>query len=207
MQQLPLAILRPKTVPPREKYLLFPQAKELPQEVVENFLQAKEMTAVDVETNGVQIFNQNVIVVGIGFANSLGSCYVDVKDSREVYKKILISLYESQTPLMAHNMFFDQSIITRDLNLFLNNGNYPNWFNDWKWLNFRFCTLAGYKHLANEGWTGQVHDLKSAMKDLLGWEDTNEHERDRWLVEHGYTKRNVKKELMDKLTGGTTWQE
>jgi hypothetical protein len=56
------------------------------------------------------------------------------------------------------------------------------------------CTLALYMMLSNEGWTGQTWGLKSAMQDILEWQDTNELELDSWLVLNGYYKGTHPKE-------------
>lgn len=203
--ELPFALLRPKHVPPRlDNLQVVSRLKEDSPEYGRlcQLLASKEPIAVDVETNGLETFLPSVRVVGISFADSVGSLYVDVRSSPEVYNFILMELFLNQTPLLAHNVFFDGSILNRDLNLMLNQGKYPEWYNDWKWLNFTTCTLACYKHLASEGWMGQTWTLLSAEKDVLLWTDTNKDYLNRCLAEAGIWKRPPPKRLLEKLYEG-----
>lgn len=77
-------------------------------------------------------------------------------------------------PLAAHNGTFDWAYAFRD---------YPGAEAE---LNIAVCTYAWYKHLATEGWLNQRWGLKSAQKQLLGWEETNEVELDEWLIANGH---------------------
>ena len=162
-QQLAFALLHPGHHPPRAN-LLRP-LNDL------SFLEkcnSNTITALDLETTGIDAADASQHVVGIGLANEHGSAYYTIENYRAVFQL----LWQNQTPLIAHNLFFDASWIMRD---------YPQ--QDLNWLG---CTYAWYKLTATEGWPGQEWGLKRAQKQLLRWTETNEKELDLWLVRNGY---------------------
>lgn len=196
--KLAYTLLRQRYSPPRmdklKVYTEPPPMKEL-----HPWILAKEETALDLETTGNKTYLPETKVVTLAMANSHGAFSVDLRNSPEYYKEILQALYENRTPLFCHNLFFDGSLLTRDLNC--QNGKLPEWFHEWRWLNFVSCTYAKAKHLSTEGWPGQQWGLKFLTGYFLGWEETQEKEKNRWMIENGITKRKPRKALMAKLYG------
>ena len=126
-----------------------------------------EPMAIDVETNGLDS-TAGGVVVGVGVADSRGALYIDLASSSPTLLDDLVAkLAEARIPMLAHNLFFEMQWLGDSLN----------------WLG---CTYAIYRHLANEGFTGQIYGLKDAQKTLLGWTETNETRLDEWLVANGY---------------------
>lgn len=159
----PFALLSPKHLPDRTS--LARLVNDL------NFLAtctADTVTAIDFETRGNDPCAPDASVVGVGLANAYGSVYF----TAEYYASVISALASQQTPLIAHNLFFDASWPARD---------YPSLYLAWLG-----CTYACYKFLATEGWAGQEWGLKAAQKDLLLWKETNEKELDNWLIANGY---------------------
>lgn len=115
--------------------------------------------------------------------------YIDLSDGDDMGIRWACRLWEfvalrrrdTGCVVVAHNAMFDEAIArmhARRLGL--------NWDWDGNGLASTHCTYVLYKMLASEGWTGQEWGLKAAMRDVLGWEDTNELGRDEWLLSHGY---------------------
>jgi hypothetical protein len=140
--------------------------------------------AIDYETTGLMP-HEGGRVVGVGFSDSRGSVYFPVLEDYSNVRAILAGLAKAGVPLIAHNLYFEM-IWTDHIR---SGTSIPA-------PNFMACTYATYRHLASEGYIGQEWGLKSAQKELLCWEDTNEVHLDQWLVEHGYVG-NYSKEPKD----------
>lgn len=140
----------------------------------------EDKVAVDIETKGNNVANSFSYIVGIGLADSKSIYYIDRKSANKGAWDLLFKrLADARFKLFGHNIFFDAAYITRD---------YPNYLLNWEW-----CTYGMLRQLANEGWDGQTWGLKDAQINLLGWEETNEAELDRWLVKRGLFMTDLKK--------------
>lgn len=129
---------------------------------------------IDWETRGLDTSLPEFRPVGLGICWGTYALYLDLSDEAQDWRTLVLLL--RRWKLVAHNVLFDAQVLRwaeRRAGL----------TSIWNW---EGCTLALYQQMANEGWPGQRWGLKSAMKDLLGWSETNEKELDAWLVEHGY---------------------
>jgi DNA polymerase I-like protein with 3'-5' exonuclease and polymerase domains len=181
--KLPFALLRPVLVPPRLEHIeilrgIHNPTKELAF-IFEN-RQDSDFLAFDIETNGVDVLDPDVVVVGVGLADHRGSIYIDLASSPLVWPWLLSELGRRQVPLLMHNAYFDYSFILRDL---------PE---DSPAPALGYCTYALFRLTSTEDWDGFSWSLKAAQKSLLGWHETNEKELDEWLVKNGHIK-SVKK--------------
>jgi hypothetical protein len=196
-EKLPYKLLKPGVYPSRDTIRVNLWETPPPLSELNPWLTGLP-TAIDFETTGTRLYLPTTKVVGVGLAGESGRCYVDVRNSPEWYYSFIHLLYEKQIPLIAHNLFFDGMILTRDLNA-PGMVNLPAYFTDWKFHNFHSCTYYLAKDLANEGWLGQEWGLKALAEQLLGWEETQEKDLKRWLVENGVTKKNLSRALAAKL--------
>ena len=141
--------------------------------------------ALDFETKGVNwapqpatLEDKETYPVGVALSDDRGSVYVPFyfPDGRPTgsYPRLMQLLKDERVPLLAHNVPFDGGWPRRDFGYHLN------------WL---ACTLATYKLCATEGELGQSWGLKSAMRDVLGWAETNESGIHTWLCENGHTRQ------------------
>jgi hypothetical protein len=132
-----------------------------------------QYVAIDFETKGNDYSDpaNPIEIVGIGLAWNTGSIYFDWQPLTPANRAMIVAFLFRHQGLLAHNMYFDGGVIRA---LF---GRHAQ---------FAACTLSLYMHLANEGWTGQKWGLKDAQIDVLKWENSNEHDLDRWLVCNGY---------------------
>jgi DNA polymerase I-like protein with 3'-5' exonuclease and polymerase domains len=155
---------------------------------------SKEPVVLDLETTGLH--PRSARVVGFALANSTGSTYFHIGESSQalaMFYEMCNQFDHNQTPLIAHNVAFDSC-----------------WLPDT--INWVFCTYAGYKHLASEGYAGQKWDLKSAQVEMLGWEDKGDVELVEWLDANKLTKGDMwraPKEILGKycaLDAESTWQ-
>lgn len=134
--------------------------------------------SIDFETRGGD-YSSGVEVIGLGLAWDSGSVYLDWSTLYMSSRTPIIEMLRQHRGLIAHNVYFDGGVAIACLGF------------DVEW---HACTYALYSMLSNEGWPGQSHGLKSAMVDILQWENSNEEELDRWLVLNGYYRRNKLKD-------------
>lgn len=169
----PFVLLQPGHYPARSGALhgRFARPDSLPM-LLEAASQSS-VCAIDLETNGLTPYDEDVVVVGIGLAWDSGSCYVDIASIDDESYSFLLSWIASARNLIAHNVYFDGGFLWRDLG----RREHPAWL---------ACTYGLLYQLANEGFEGQEWGLKWAMGSLLGWENTNEKELDLWLVRNGH---------------------
>jgi len=185
---------KPLTIEQLEKYILKPASKDL--------------VAIDIETRGLSPFYPHTYtsgsgkakvqeeyhptIVGIGLAwparGSYKAAYFDPrKQSPETLKHFYKRL--GDLALVAHNAMFD-GLWLRHEGLRLGVDVRPNWIAD---------TYGYLKQFAAQDFLGQGHGLKNAQVDLLGWDETNDIEQKKWLIEHGYIKGSIPKEIKEKL--------
>lgn len=169
-KQLPFVLLQPGNLPPDDSKIHTLLSKDDLREFIAGADPA-DVVALDIETKGSQAADPQSVVVGFSLADSRGAGWW----TAELWPFALCLLEEHQTPLIAHNLFFDAAYAYRDMGR--------------RWgLNWKYCTYGLYKQLATEGWPGQSWSLKSAQTELLGWKETNEVELNKWLVENGFIK-------------------
>lgn len=177
-RQVSFAVLNPVFAPPRTEHLSI--LENPTHEDVDAFLSRHplgDVMAIDLETCGSDPTVAGSLVVGLSLANANGSIYLHLINNTDIYQYILERLLAQDIPLIAHNQFFDGSWLYRDSG---------------QWHNWRHCTYALYKLLATEGYLGQKWGLKNAQVDLLGWEESNEKDLSRWLVDNGYGSRIIR---------------
>lgn len=131
---------------------------------------ASTILAVDFETSGGD-YSADIAIVGIGLAWDTGSCYLDWTKLYGTSRIRIANLLCNHKGLIAHNVYFDGGVVRKCIS--------PE-------IKFSMCTYSLLAHLSNEGHPDQSWGLKSAMTELLGWTDSNEHDLDRWLVLNGY---------------------
>lgn len=123
-------------------------------------------------------------VVGIGLAWGSGSVYIPYSTLSEEHKASVMDVLVSSTAqFIAHNLYFDGGWIAREVRRLLPGG--PNQLPGWY-----MCTYAALAYTQNEGYPDDSWSLKSAMVEFLGWEQTNETEKDNWLIYNGFTKQH-----------------
>lgn len=179
-QPKPYALLQPRKLEPRtgEYHNLIIAPSDI--QLIYDFLQAAnergDTVAIDLETRGTDPQLPESEIVGIGFAGSDFSCYIDRTADRQAVDD-LISTFPSLTNIrwIAHNISFDGLWFYHILR---------------SHISWHVCTYALYRHLATEGWLGQQWSLKTAMTELLLWENTNEDGIDGWLRGNGYVNQS-----------------
>ena len=140
--------------------------------------------AIDFETHGLDPWSEEFEPVGLGLTGGeYDSIYIILRGA-EPGALANVVRYLHQFKLLAHNVLFDAAV----LRWCERRSGVPS---AWPWLG---CTYALAQQLAGEGWEGQSWGLKSLMKTLLLWPDTNEAELDGWLIGHGYFKVNHAKQ-------------
>lgn len=167
--------------------------------------------ALDWETCGLDAFRPETRAVGLAIAwagvthtrwavdevwRHAESVYIDLSSASDPEYRQAVAVWDflaserrrrSDLVVLAHNAAFDESICrmhARRLGAY-----HPL---DGNGLTVTHCTYILYKQLASEGWAGQQWGLKEAMRDVLGWSDTNEGGIEDWLLGHGYHGRSVK---------------
>lgn len=137
--------------------------------------------SVDFETRGNDFSLDTFTIRAIGLAWDTGSCYFDWGNFGGMNDENVLQLtavLESHKGLIAHNVGFDGGVYRTQLN------NHPSW---------HMCTYSAYAMLANEGYAGRYWSLKSAMTELLLWENTNTDLLDNWLIDNGHGRRYIEK--------------
>lgn len=163
---------------------------------------AKVPAAIDLETRGTRPERPETAVVGIGIATrfkdgSRAVVYIDYPSLDEYHQSLLISaIVNARGVWVAHNQLFDGMMLTREARRF-------NMFAP----EFLACTFGMYHQLASEGWKGQTWGLKDAQVNLLGWPESNEKERDLWLVRNGYITKGPKQKKGTKKRPPETREE
>jgi len=155
-----------------------------------------KLLALDFETNGLNWLAPDFKAVGIALSSIdvRGGIYIDIQDSHpsEVTK---IMDHLCQYKLMCYNLTFDAGVRERihmDLGLETTLGPKFNYH----------CDVMGLIFQMDQGYNLNM-SLKTMMKDLLGWPDTNERALDQWLIYNGYTKGSSKDPKPDK---GEMWR-
>jgi hypothetical protein len=154
-----------------------------------SLVDSEDVVAFDTETTGTQVFgNKDFRMVSFGLCHNEEAISLDVRSwTREQIANFLKDFrdltYKLNTPLVAHNLFYDGSVMAFYLGSTRGDkSGAPGW------LNYKFCTYALFRYLSSEGFIGQAHSLKFAMTELLGWKNTNEKEQHDWLINHGWVK-------------------
>lgn len=165
-------LLKPRHTPAREGSTYQVLADHQDVEFVVSAASRSRILALDLETSGL-LWHLSERIVGLGLAWDSGSCYFNWNQLSKKNQDILLDMIFAHPGLIAHNVGFDGGMLYQQRN------RHPYW---------AACTFSLFRHLANEGWMGQSHSLKTAMTDVLLWPETNETEIDEWLVFHGYYK-------------------
>ena len=131
---------------------------------------------VDFETTGLDTlaFDFEAVGLGIAWSGYPQGVYMPLTERNRAVLLPLLTKYR----LVAHNVVFDSLVLSR-------------YQPDVKW-NWIGDTQILYKQFAGEGFIGQRWTLKDAQVKVLGWEETNEVELDKWLIANGYTKAGSK---------------
>ena len=186
---LPFVLLQPKFTPIRriEEVMYNDGISRLQIQQLIARLKKSKTVALDYETKGVNIFSDDFEAVGIGLAGDDIRVYIANVNRQEW--NFLHNHLANLDNMIAHNIMFDGAVFLREAK------RHANW---------KGCTLALYKQLANEGFENQRWGLKSAQVDLMEWETTNEVDLDAWLIEHQYIKNGPKQK---KNESDEDWNE
>ena len=147
-----------------------------------------QVLAMDWETQGTQIFGSKTFRgVGLSFAHRGAGIYIDTSAHSHANISGLITHIRAicktkRLRLVAHNLYFDSSVMAHYSPTPIREANSYFW-DDGSYL---MCTYLMLRYLASEGFEGQMWGLKWAQKEIMGWEETNEVERDEWLIRNGY---------------------
>lgn len=175
------------TTPPKDYRIL----TSLPDDL-EEF--SKQPVAFDFETHGTDPLSGEIRSIAI--ANDYGTVAIDCQKLTKS-DRIRLTKWLVRQKLIAHNIVFDAGWI------YAKTGVMPK---------LEACTLVMFKLLATEGYLGQRWGLKSAMVDLLGWPESNEHDLYAWLKEHKLRTKDMAQapwEILGKynaLDAAATWQ-
>lgn len=186
-QHNPFAILTPIESRPRTELIRIITDLSEAKYLVDQLSRSPTPIAIDFETRGtdyslphVQADRRSPLpvggggfeVVGVGFASSDVVAYVELTDlAPEFISYVFEKIPDNK--FIAHNAYFEAGVIRSLI------GRVPE---------LLACTLGLYKQAASEGWDGQRHGLKNAMRDLLNFIETNEEGLDRWLIDNKYVK-------------------
>lgn len=146
-------------------------------------------TYLDFETTGLDMLDPDFRCVGVGIANSKypQGVYAPINGTED-YEVLIPQLYELD--LIGFNIGFDAKVLERMANdIDYQPERYP-WIGD---------TMVLWKLLDNRGVQGQSWGLKVAQKEVLGWEDTNDRELKKNLIEKGICKKKIPPEILKKL--------
>lgn len=150
--------------------------------------------AFDFETHGVNPITGSIRSIAI--ANDAGCVAIDM-EALTAEKRLELTRWLLRQKLIAHNAVFDAGWI------YAKTGKMPK---------IEACTLVLFKTLATEGFLGQQWGLKAAMKDVLGWSESNEADLYDWLKANKLRKADMAKAPWDilgkynALDAAGTWQ-
>lgn len=133
------------------------------------------VTALDLETNGLDPTAEGARIVGVGLANANGVWYLPVSRWSTNDVEHLWAVLDG-LQLVSHNVAFDGVWLLRHAHC---------------WYEWYACTLVLFKQLATEGWKGQRWGVEAAQLNLLGWDGTNKEELTTLLHKHGLTKATM----------------
>lgn len=150
--------------------------------------------AFDFETHGTDPVSGSIR--SISLANDYGTVAIDLQTLSQSDRKWLTKWLLKQK-LVAHNAVFDAAWI------YAKSGMMPN---------IEACTLVLFKLLSTEGFLGQQWGLKVAMRDVLGWEESNEKDLYAWLKSNKLKASDMAQAPWDilgkynALDSAATWQ-
>jgi hypothetical protein len=177
-----LAIVRPTTVPKRERHEIPVLVQATPEDLrlhLDRVLNDTDLVALDIETRGHNPLADSAAIVGFSLTTQHGTVYIHTLDFAPTdprWELMFSYLLRPELEFIGHNVMFDGS-----------------WMYVWmgsRWLNWKFDTYAIYRQLASEGYPiqlGGAYALKQAQLDLLGWKTKGNDELNAWLVSNGYT--------------------
>lgn len=176
-------ILEPRQMP-------IPTPRIVSQDEFIQLLDTVGPNVIDFETTGLDVLDPEFRAVGVALAN--GKCksgvYLEIPEDAT---KVVDAL--QRVSLVGFNIGFDAKVLHR---MALDTGLQPVW----SWVG---DVLVLYKLTDNSGRKGQSWSLKTAMKEVLGWEETNEVELDQWLVDNGHFTNRAGKQIPQK---GEMWR-
>ena len=181
-------LIKPKSCPVPKGFQseITSSAKRLKQWLLN--LPQNQLLAFDWETRGSQIFgNQDFRAVGLSFAHNLAGIYIDTSahsraDISGLLTHIRAICKTKRLRLLAHNLYFDSSVCAFYSPTPIRESNSYFWDDG----SYHMCTYLMLRYLASEQFEGQQWGLKWAQKEILQWKETNEVERDEWLINNGY---------------------
>jgi len=137
-----------------------------------------EVLALDFETKGVDIFDPEFQVLGLGVSYSTGSFYINLVNCTPELKQWLVDkLFKHR--LLAFNVVFDGLIL-------------QHFSGEYFWDNWLSCCYGLFKQLATEGYLNQSWSLEEAEHRLLGWPESNKDGLNTWLIENGCINKSTK---------------
>ncbi len=154
--------------------------------------------ALDFETSGLEPCDPTGYIRSFALAGESGVIAVDLLNSSEDACSVFWQwAVQHQHGFLFHNAGFDTSWALKH--------GHPTP------LPLKACTLLLFRYLASEGWTGQDWSLKTAMTDVLLWDEPNTEDLYAWLKANKLDKGQMSKapwEILSKymaMDAEATW--
>ena len=138
-------------------------------------LASATVLALDYETQGLGLYDDECRAVGMGLSDGKVSVYLPILDLTPALRGELYDWLQ-QRQLVGHNINFDGAFYLKEC------GRHANW---------AMCTSGFFRQIAAEGWYEQNWSLKTAMVDVLGWDEPNTADLYDWLKKNGLGKGDM----------------
>jgi hypothetical protein len=183
---LPFILVKQAPTPQEDVYVHEPDTVDDALEYLDSWKPEYGTLYWDIETNGLLPFRVGAKVLCIGFADSRGSICFNLRSCKEgdlyPFQVIIQRMWVHQIPVGCFNIGMEGlwalhalSTLSSDSMEPAPSSSTPAKLNQ-LWLNWEIDVFSTFKHVANEGWTGQQWSLKRAQVDLLGWETQGDEE-------------------------------
>lgn len=122
-------------------------------------------TAIDFETSGLDPFEPGAYVRAASLATKDICLAIDLQSLGPVELNFFWTWVKNYPGFIMHNASFDKLWATVH----------------GQGLTMDACTSAFFRYMSTDGWAGQSWSLKTAMTDVLGWDEPNTAELYAWL--------------------------
>jgi hypothetical protein len=143
----------------------------------------KDVVAIDLETTGLKFWDHDQHILGIGIATKDYSAYFSFVHDPKVKPSVLSWLKGKR--LTSFNWLFDQAWLWRDMGKI--------------WLRCAGDTYGMFKHLATEGFEGQLWNLETVETEILSWPGSHKEQFDKVLKDLGLSKDRMADVPVDQL--------
>lgn len=138
-------IIQPIQSSPRAAFDFFTSPADLSTWL--NEIPTDDYLAIDFETSGLRVFEDEFFAVGLGFSCSIGNAYISLRDMSPADIQILL-LALNKFKLVAHNAYYDGQVFYKYT------GVHANW---------ESCSYGYARQLATEGEEGQRWGLSPLL--------------------------------------------